>query len=119
MFGEVGLQSHVSVVGRSHFLAVDIHIAEIDDASEVEFHTEPLPGFVGDERFAVPALAHRLEAACPATVLRPRLLKLEIVRQIHMPPLLRFLAGGKFPVEVPEHFLLGYELGQRPVTFCP
>ena len=116
MTGDIGLEAHIAVFGRSYLRAVQIDIAIEDESAEVEAHATILPDLLGAEALAIPAFAHRLEAARSACTLVPGLFELEVMRQIDMAPagiVERGVLGSglrtqlELPVEVEELMLKG------------
>ena len=85
--GDIHLESNVPVLAGSHLCAVYIHVPVIHYSIKLQEHFLSLPRFVRAEGLAVPALAHRLEPApVQGRVLRPRLLPLEVVREVQAAP---------------------------------
>ena len=61
--GDVYFESHISVVGAANAFAVQIDVAHIHDASEIQQYALVFHGFIGRQVVAVPSLAHLFEAA--------------------------------------------------------
>ena len=60
---QINLEAHVAIVGAAHALTIEVDVADIHDASEVEHHVLVLQAVIGVEVIAVPPLPHLLEAA--------------------------------------------------------
>ena len=122
--GHVALEAAVSVFRRTDLLPVHPHVAVVHDAAEVQQHLAAHPQGVGLEGLAIPALAHRLEAACAAGALVPGQLKLEVVGQRELAPgrivvahLGAALGVVETPVEVEQDLLGLPERAQGHILF--
>ena len=104
LVGDIHLEAHVAVVCLSHQLAVQIDVAHIHDASEVNQQALALQAVGRREVQPVPAAPHLLERTAAETALdvgggivvvglliggrcHPRLLYLEVVGQVDGAPM--------------------------------
>ena len=126
LVGDVHLKAHVTVVGLSNELAVEIDVAHIHDAAEVNQQALALQAVGRCEMQAIPSAAHLLECSARQAALdvggrvvvvglliggrcHPRLLYLEVVRQVDGAPMAVLIgccltsvhiAEVEFPAEV-------------------
>ena len=95
---DFNLEAHVAIVGAANALTIEVDIANIHDASEVEQQALVLQTGIGRQVIAIPPLPHLLEAAAREATpdvrsnigivgfltsigCHPRLFNLEIVRK--------------------------------------
>ena len=100
----IHLEAQIAVVGAAHALAVEIDVAHVHDALEVEQHQAVLPLCRRGEGLHVPSHTHLLEAAGAEAALEiarlvarvallvgagshPRLLYLVVVGEVHSAPI--------------------------------
>ena len=126
--GHINLEAHITIVGAPYLLSVHIDITHIHDAPEVEHQATTTQTVGRCQVQTIPASAHLLEATTRQSTLdissgivvvgllassrcHPRLLYLEIVRQVdHTPRLvvetflrsIRHITSMKLPSEVQQ-----------------
>ena len=104
---QVNLKAHVAIVGAAHALAIEIHIAHVHDALEVDEDALALERGIGSECLGIASHAHLLKPPRRQAALEvgstvaivgflvgsgrhPRLLHLEVVWYVDAPPSIVF-----------------------------
>ena len=125
MTGNIGLEAHISIFGRSHLLTIQIDITIEDKSSEIKTHLAVFPNLFGLECLSIPAFAHRFEATRSTGTFVPWLFELEIMRQIDSPPIgivecrvlgTRLCSQLEFPIEIKQLVLIGGKNRNRDVV---
>ena len=143
--GNINLKTHIAIVGSSHSLTIQINIAYIHDAGEINQYAPSTKRVGGGEMKPIPTLAHLFETTARQTTLdvggnigvvglfigcgcHPRLFYLKVVGQIHGAPggivnrrigSLRHISSLKLPTEVEAHnkTALGRNLHGQPKAY--
>ena len=91
--GQIGPHRKITVICRTYELAVQVHIADAKQSTQLKKYSLPRSPFPiprsprKHNALPIPHLSHRLEAACTTSaVLHPGLLELCVVRQIDNTP---------------------------------
>ena len=125
MTGNISLEAHISIFGRSHLLTIQIDITIEDESSKIEAHLAVFPNLFGLECLSIPAFAHRFETTRSTGTFIPWLFELEIMRQIDSPPIgivecrtlgTRLCSQLELPIEIEQLVLIGSEIRNRDVV---